>query len=71
MNKYPVTVQKMFLDQVKTVNDVTKEIGNPFSELSTDLYTLETKDILPESVVHTVITGEDLGKAQYEKFVQE
>ena len=56
----------MFLDQVKAITDVTEETGNPFSELSTDLYTLDTKVIMPESVVHTVKTAENLGKAQYE-----
>ena len=56
----------MFLDQVKAITDVTEETVNPFSELSTDLYTLDTKVIMPESVVHTVKTAENLGKAQYE-----
>ena len=64
-------MQKVFLDLVKAVTDVTEEIGNPFSELSTDLYTLDNKVIMPESVVHTVKTAENLAKAQYEKFVQE
>ena len=56
----------MFLDQVKAITDVTEETGNPFSKLSTDLYTLDTKVIIPERVVHTVKTAENLGKAQYE-----
>ena len=56
----------MFLDQVKAITDVTEETGNPFSELSTDLYTLDTKVIMSESVVHTVKTTENLGKGQYE-----
>ena len=60
------SVQKMFLDQVKTITDVTEETGNPFSELSTDLYTLDTKVIMSESVVHTVKTAETLDKGQYE-----
>ena len=64
-------MQKVFLDLVKAVTDMTEEIGNPFSKLNTDLYTLDNKVIMPESVVYIVKTAENLGKAQYEKFVQE
>ena len=46
-----------------------EELGNSFAETSTDLYTLESKRIMPDSVVHTVRTAEDTGKAQHQKFV--
>ena len=58
------SVQKTFLSQVKSVTDVMEELGNPFADTSTDLYTLHTKLIMPDSVVHTVRTAEELGKTQ-------
>ena len=46
-------VQKTLLAQTKNVNDVIAELGNPFADTSTDLYTLDSKLIMPDSVVHT------------------
>ena len=41
--------------QVKSVNDVMEELGNPFADTSTDLYMLDTKRIMPASVVNTIL----------------
>ena len=46
-----------------------EELGNPFADTSTDLYTLDSKRIMPDSVVHTVRTAEETGKAQHQTFV--
>ena len=48
-----------------------EELGNPFADTSADLYTLDSKRIMPDSVVHTIRTAEDTGKAQHQKFVVE
>ena len=56
------SVQKHFLAHVKGVTDVIEELGNPFSDTSTDLYALDSKVIMLNSVVHTIRTAEDLGK---------
>jgi len=61
----------MFLSQVKSVTDVMEELGNPFADTSMDLYTLDTKRIMPASVVNTIKTAEDIGKTQYQNFVAE
>ena len=63
------SVQKTFLAQTKNVTDVIEELGNPFADTSTDLYTLDSKRIMPDSVVHTVRTAEETGKAQHQTFV--
>ena len=63
------SVQKTFLAQTQNGTDVIEELGNPFAETSTDLYTLDSKRIMPDSVVHTVKTAEDSGKAQHQTFV--
>ena len=46
------SVQKTFLSQTKNVTDVIEELDNPFADTSTDLYTLDSKLIIPDSVVH-------------------
>ena len=65
------SVQKRFASHVNIVTDVIEEIGNPFSDTLKDLYALDTKVIMPDSVIHSIRTAEDLGKAQYNAFVQE
>ena len=64
-------VQKRFASHVNSVTDVIQEIGNSFSDTSKDLYALDTKVIMPDSVIHSIRTAEDLGEAQYKAFVQE
>ena len=64
-------MQKTFLAQTKNVTDVIEELDNPFADTSTDLYTLDSKLIMPDIVVHTVRTAEDTGKAQHQTFVAE
>ena len=41
------------------------KLGNPFDETNKDLYTLDTRQIMPEKVVNTIKSAEDVGKAQY------
>ena len=45
------SVQQTFLLQVKGVAQVVEELGNPFSETTSDLYTLDTKVIMPDKVI--------------------
>ena len=65
------SVQKAFILQVKNVTDVMEELGNPFADTGTDLYTLDTKRIMPDSVVNTIKSAENIGKTKYQKFVAE
>ena len=65
------SVQKTFLAQTKNVTEVIEELGNPSVDTSTDLYTLDSKLIMPDSVVHSIRTAEDTGKAQHHTFVME
>ena len=48
------SVQKKFLSNVKSIIEIIDDIGNPFSESSTDLYSLDTKAVMPASVIETV-----------------
>ena len=65
------SMQKNFLSQVKDVVKVVDELGNPFSDSTTDLYTLDTKIIMPHKVIQSVRNVEDIGKIQYQRFVKE
>ena len=51
------SVQNTFLAQTKNVTDVIEELGNPFADTSADLYTLDSKLIMPGSVVCTIRTA--------------
>ena len=63
------SVQKT-IAQTKNVTDVIEELGNPFADTSTDLYTLDSKLIMPDSVVHTIRTAEDTGKYSYRNLLR-
>ena len=64
MSRYPV-FRKKFLSHVLSVTDVIQYIGNPYSEISNDMYTLDTKVIMGECVLKTFRTANDVGIAQY------
>ena len=65
------SVQKVFISQIKNVTDVMEELGNPFADTGTDLYMLDTKQIMPDSIVNTITTAENISKTQYQKSVAE
>ena len=64
-------MKKTFLAQTKNVTEVIEELGNYFADTSTDLYTLDSKLIMPDSMVHIIRTAEYMGKAQHHTFVSE
>ena len=47
-----------------------EELGKPFSDTTPDLYTLDSKVIMSDNVVHTIRTIEDTGKMQYQQFIE-
>jgi hypothetical protein len=51
---------------VRSVIDAFNE--NPFTEISSDLFVIDTKVIMADQVVQS---AEDLGRKQYEAFVDE
>ena len=64
------STQKTFASNVQSVIDVMTELGNPFAETSSDLLTLDTKVIMTDEVIKNISEVEELGKHQYETFVQ-
>ena len=48
-----------------------EEAGNPFSDTSEDLFTLDTKHIMSDQVKVSVETAESIGNKQFQTFVSE
>ena len=65
------SVQKRFASNTKNVVEAIEEMGNPFLDDSSDLVALDTKLIMSETVVNNMQAAEQLGKTQYEAFVDE
>ncbi len=65
------SIQSRFATNVRNVVDVFNDMGNPFTETSTDLLALDTKIIMADEVIQSVKTAEDLGKKQYKAFIEE
>ena len=65
------SVQKTFFENVKNLCREFEEAGNPFSDTSEDLFTLDNKNIMPESVKKSVETAENIGNRQFQAFVSE
>ena len=58
------SVQKAFFKDVQALNSVLEEMGNPFTDDSTQLIVLDTKDIMPEPVVQAIKTAKQKGQSQ-------
>ena len=54
------SVQKRFATDVKNVCREFEEIGNPFSDTSKDLYSLDKKQIMPDDVKRSVKSAEEV-----------
>ena len=65
-----LAAQKTFKRQVLDLVQAVNEFGNPFLENSPELLTLDTRNVMDESVIETVCTVESLGKEQYDKYCE-
>lgn len=65
------SVQKAFAKDVQNLIEVIDEMGNPFREDSTDLLVLDTKEIVPKSVVEAVPAAKEKGQSMYDTYVEE
>ena len=54
-----------FFSNTKSLVNAIEEMGNPFSDDSSDLVTLHTNIIMPEKVVNAIKTAEEIGIVQY------
>lgn len=65
-----LSTQKNFKQDALKLAQTITEMGNPFLNDSPELLTLDTCDVLNESVVSTVRTIEALGKQQFEDYMK-
>ncbi|KAH3729058.1 hypothetical protein DPMN_055021 [Dreissena polymorpha] len=65
------TKQKKFQTRVRQLVETIDDMGNPFEEDTSDLYTLDTKVVISPEVIMSVKTAESIGKAQYESVIVE
>ena len=64
-------VQKAFERGVRSLVSTIEEMGNLFTEDSSDLLTLDSRDIADAAVIDTVPQIEKLGEEQYDAYLKE
>ena len=63
--------QKSFVNEVSALAEKMEEMGSPFEKTGTDLYRIDTKDVVNDEGVTTVNNIREIGKKQYEASVKE
>ena len=63
-----LSLQKSFKQEVMNLSETIREMGNPFLNETEELLTLDSHDVLNQSVVGTVRKIEALGKQQYNDY---
>ena len=64
-------MQKAFSRDVKSLRAVIEEMENPFTESSSDLLVLDSRNIADAAVAETVSKMEKLERERYEAYVSE
>ena len=63
--------QVVFARDVKALSAAMEDMGNPFTEESSDLLVLDSRNIVDAAVADTVQQIEQIGLEQYEAYVDE
>ncbi len=63
------SVQRNFAKDVESLVNIIEDLGNPFLEDSRELLVLDTKEIMPECVIKSVMSAGQVGQSQYESFM--
>ncbi len=63
--------QMAFARDVKSLSGIIEEMGNPFSENSSDLLVLDSRNIADAAVADTMCQIEKIGLDKYETYVEE
>lgn len=61
--------QKDFYAKVNRLLVTISEMGNPFEEESSDLYSLDTKDVVESGITDEILKLADKGRDQYRTFL--
>lgn len=65
-----MSTQETFKQQTLSLVKIIHDMGNRFLDDTPELLTLDTRNVIDESVVQTVRTVEALGKDQYKHYHQ-
>ena len=63
-------VQIAFQKDVRSLTHVIEEMGNPFTEYSSDLLVLNSRDVVDTAVAETVGQVLKIGLEQYESYIE-
>ena len=69
--KNEILYQVSFAQDVQSLTDIIEQMGNPFTENSSDLIILDTRDIADPAIIERVHQIEKLRTDRYELYVQE
>ena len=64
-------MHKSFAKDVQALLAAFEDLGNPFEEDSQDFLVLDTKEIANPAVVETVRTAKQIGKQQFDTYVND
>ena len=68
---YSNSVQSIFNEEVKSLLSTLEDVGNPFDDDSSDLFDLETKISVPETIAQNLYKLENVGEKQYRDFIEQ
>ena len=64
-------MEKKFFSNTKSLVNAIKEMGSPFSDDSSDLVTMKSTNFIPEKVVNTIKTTEEIDRVECQAFTEE
>ena len=63
--------QLIFHLEVKSLLSALEDVGNPFDDDSNDLFDLETKIVVPETIAQNLYKLENVGEKQFRDFIEQ
>ena len=65
------SVQSIFHEEVKSLLSALEDVGNPSDDDSNDLFDLETKIVVPETIAQNLYKLENVGEKQFRDFIEQ
>ena len=63
--------QKALVNDVHSFVTEMNKLGNPFTDRTKDLFTIDSQDVMPQSVIDSLTQIRDLGESKYQEFINE
>ena len=65
------TLFYQFHKEVKSLLSVLEDVGNPFDDDSNDLFDIETKIVVPETIAQNLYKLENVGEKHFRDFIEQ